>query len=217
MNKKIKIFSIIIFIIFLLIVFLNITYKTVRTGNNISKSNNDLIDNILNISSYEAMIEVTINSNKTTNKYELEQHYVAPNYSKQIVKSPQNIENLEIIYDGKNLEIKNTNLGLSKIYENYSYLNDNVLWLNCFSDNCNNNRYTIEEIDDEIIINTNFKQHNLNGKLYINKKTNLPRKIELLDNSNQSKIYIEYKEIKLNNIQVNNIFAFTTKDIKVEV
>ena len=217
MNKKIRTIVTILIIIFILIFLIQTAYKTIRTGNNISKSNNDLIDNILNISSYEAKIEVIINSNKTTNKYELEQHYVAPNYSKQIVRSPKNIENLEIIYDAKNLEIKNTNLGLSKIYENYNYLNDNVLWLNYFSNNCNNNGYAIDELDNEIIINTNFEQYDLKGKLYINKKTNLPGKMELLDNSNQSKIYIEYKEIKLNNIQLNNIFAFSTKDIKKEV
>ena len=51
----------------------------------------------------------------------------------------------------------------------------------------------------------------------INKKTNLPTKIEILDNSNQTKIYIEYKEIKLNNIQENNIFAFIVKNIKKTV
>lgn len=217
MNKKIRTFLILLILIIILVFFIQIAYKTVRTGNNITKSTNDLIDNILNISSYEAKIEVTINSNKTTNKYELEQYYVAPSYSKQIVKLPKNIENLETMYDGKSLEIKNTNLGLSKIYENYNYLNNNMLWLNCFINNCNMNRYTIEEIEDEVIIYTNFQQNNLKGRLFINKETNLPNKIEILDNSNQSKIYIEYKEIKLNNIQKDNIFAFSTKDIKVEV
>ena len=215
MNKKIKIFSIIIFIIFLLIFFLNITYKTVRTGNNISKSSNDLIEDILNISSYEAELEVTVNSNKTTNKYILHQYYIAPNLSKQIVKEPSNLEGLEIIYDGNKLEIKNTNLGLSKIYENYTYLNGNILWLNFFIENCNINKYKTEETENEIILNIKINKYN--GNLYINKKTNLPTKIEILDNSNQSKIYIEYKEIKLNNIHQDNILAYVTKDINIEV
>ena len=51
----------------------------------------------------------------------------------------------------------------------------------------------------------------------VNKKTHLPTKIEILDNSNQNKIYIKYKEIKLNNIQIDNILANLTKDIKLEV
>ena len=76
-------------------------YKTIKTGNNISKSSEDLIEYILSISSYEAKLEVTIKSNKTTNKYVLEQYYLEPYYSKQIVKEPKNIENLEIIYNGR--------------------------------------------------------------------------------------------------------------------
>lgn len=216
MNKKIKIFLIILLVVFVLIFFINLTYKSIRTGNNISKSSDDLIEYILNLSSYEAKLEVTVNSNKTTNKYVLEQYYMTPNYSKQVVKEPKNIENLEIIYDGNKLEIKNTNLGLSKIYENYNYLNQNLLWLNFFIDNCKN-EYNIEENNEEIVLTTNIEKYNYKEKLYISKKTSLPSKIEILDNSNQNKIYIEYKEIKLNNIQENNIFAFITKDIKKEV
>ena len=215
MNKNIKPFLLILLAILISIFLIQFVYKTIRTGNNISKSSNDLIEDILNISSYEAELEVTINSNKTTNKYILHQYYFEPNLSKQIVKSPSNIEGLEIIYNGNKLEIKNTNLGLSKIYENYTYLNDNVLWLNFFIESCNTNKYSTEETENTIVLSTKIGKYN--GKLYINKKTNLPTKIEILDNSNQAKIYIEYKEIKLNNIQQDNILAYSTKDIKVEV
>ena len=212
MNKKVKI----LLIIFVVIFFMQIAYKSIKTGNNISKSSEDLIEYILNISSYEAKLEVTVQSNKTTNKYVLEQYYLEPNFSKQVVKEPKNIENLEIIYNGNNLEIKNTNLSLSKIYENYNYLNENILWLNFFIDNYQNN-YNVEENNDEIILSTKIEKYNYRAKLYFSKKTSLPIKIEVLDNSNQTKIYIEYKEIKLNNIRENNIFAFTTKDIRKEV
>ena len=215
MNKKIKLFLIILILSLIIFFLIQFVYKTIGSGNNISKSSNDLIEDILNISSYEAQLEVTINSNKTTNKYLLHQYYLEPNLSKQIVKEPSNIEGLEIIYNGNKLEIKNTNLGLSKIYENYTYLNGNILWLNFFIETCNTNKYTIEEKENEIIFNTKIQEYN--GKLYINKKTKLPTKIEILDNSNQSKIYIEYKEIKLNDIQQDNIFAYSTKDINLEV
>lgn len=213
MNKKI--FFVILTTILILFFLTQIVYKIIRTGNNISKSSNDLIQDILNISSYEAELEVTINSNKTTNKYLLHQYYLKPNLSKQIVKSPSNIENLEIIYKENKLEIKNTNLGISKIYQNYTYLNENILWLSSILENCNKNRYTTEETENEIILNTQINEYK--EKLYINKKTNLPTKIEVLDNSNKTKIYIEYKEIKLNNIQQDNIFALLTEDIKMKV
>ena len=115
MNKKVKTFLIILSVFCILIFFIQIAYKKIKTGNTINKSTDDLIEYILNISSYEAKLEVTIHSNKTINKYVLEQYYMQPNYSKQIVKEPKNIENLEIIYNGKNLEIKNTNLKYMKI------------------------------------------------------------------------------------------------------
>ena len=217
MNQKTKTILIISIITIVLIFFMQIAYKTIRNGNNINNQTDDLIEYILNISSYEAKLEVIVSSNKTENKYVLEQYYKSPNYSKQIVKEPQNIENLEIIYNGSNLEIKNTNLGINKIYENYSYLNENILWLNFFIDSCSNNKYAVEEIGDAIVLTNNIEKYDYKGMLYINKKTSLPTRIEIKDNNNQNKIYIEYKEIRLNNIQENNIFAFKTKDIKEEV
>ena len=216
MDKKIKTILIVLIVIIILMFFMQLAYKTVRTGNNITKSADDLIEYILNISSYEAKLEITINSNKTTNKYVLEQYYMHPSYSKQIVKEPSNLENLEIIYNGKNLEVKNTNLGLSKIYENYNYLNNNLLWLNSFLSNCREN-YRVEENKDEIILIADIERFNYKGKLYINKKNNNPTKLEIIDNNNSSKIYIEYKELKLNNIQENNIFAFVNQSNKEEV
>ena len=80
-----------------------------------------------------------------------------------------------------------------------------------------NEKYDSEENNDEIILTTNIQKYNYKAKLYISKKTSLPTKIEVLDDNNQNKIYIEYKEIKLNNIHENNIFAFATKDINKEV
>ena len=216
MNKKVKLFFIIFLVVLVFVFFIQIAYNLKKTGNNISKSTDDLIEYILNISSYEATLEVTIQSNKTVNKYVLEQYFMQPDYSKQIVKEPQNIKNLETCYYEGNLTIKNTNLGLNKIYENYKYLNENVLWLNFFIENYKK-EYHVEENNEDLILTSHLNQYGYKEKLYINKKTSLPTKIEILDNSNQSKIYIEYKEIKLNTIRENNIFAFTTEEMKREV
>ena len=48
-------------------------------------SSQEIMDNILNISAYETIIEVEINSNKNTNKYIIKQKYIAPNISEQEV------------------------------------------------------------------------------------------------------------------------------------
>lgn len=206
MNRKSKIILIILIITIILIFFLQKAYENVRIGNNNIKSEMDLIEYILNISSYDAELEVTISSNKTTNKYLLKQYYMEPNFFKQIVIEPTNIKNLETIYNGKSLEIRNTNLSLSKIYEDYAYLNNNMLWLRYVNEICSTQGYIVKKNDNEIILEFNIKDSNFKGMLYLNKDINLPTKIEILDNSNKSKIYIEYKEIKLNNIHENNIF-----------
>ena len=216
MIKNKKVFFIIVITSLILFFLIQFVYKKIISGNNINNQVDNLIEYILSISSYEAKLEVTINSNKTTNKYVLEQYYKEPNYSKQIVKKPQELENLEIIYNGNNLEIKNTNLGLTKIYANYNYLNDNLLWLNYFLNSCKKS-YVIEDYENEIIIISNLEKYNYKGKLYIDKKTNKPLRIEIIDNNNNCKVYIEYKEIKLNNIQENNIFAFKSESMKKEV
>ena len=76
-NRRILLF-IGVLIGFLLIIFIiNFTrkdYKNINIGNNISnKTLDDVEEYILNISSYKAKLEVTINSNKNTNKYILTQ------------------------------------------------------------------------------------------------------------------------------------------------
>ena len=109
--------------------------KNLKTGNNLSnKTNQEIEEYILSIRSYNAKIEVEIQSNKNKNKYVLEQKYAEPNVQKQIVLEPSNIEGLETIFDGNNLKINNTKLNLSTIYENYSDVTSNFLWLNTFTE-----------------------------------------------------------------------------------
>ena len=203
--KKNKIFIFLIMVI-ISILFLVFYYKTKNNGNNISKLNGNIKEYILNISSYEADIELEIKSNKTTNKYKLKQLYCKPNLLKQIIIEPKNIENLSFIFDGNNMKLENTNLSLTKIYENYEYINNNMLWLSSFIENYNDNS-KISELQDEIIIENNNKYNNYNVKqvLYIEKKTGLPSKMEVYDNNKNTKIYIKYNEIKLNKTTKNQI------------
>ncbi len=110
-------------------------YKNLKSGNNMSNKNlKEIEEYILSIRSYNAKIEVEIQSNKNKNKYVLEQKYAEPNVQKQIVLEPSNIEGLETIFDGNNLKINNTKLNLSTIYENYSDVTSNFLWLNTFTE-----------------------------------------------------------------------------------
>ncbi len=115
--KKKTIFLFFIFLICLII--LIFAYKLSKLGNNINKSDDN---NILNISSYEATIEVQIYSNKNTNKYVLKQKYLSPDIFKQEVIEPENIKGLTTTFDGTNLILENSILSLKKLYESYNSL-----------------------------------------------------------------------------------------------
>ena len=114
--KKIIIFVSLIVIAILIFFFVKNNYKKFNIGNNITSKSIEEVENyILNINSYKAKIEVEVQSNKNENKYILMQKFAKPNISKQEVLEPSNVKGIETIYNGKDLTINNSNLGLSSI------------------------------------------------------------------------------------------------------
>lgn len=223
-KRKIVVVLTVIFAIILLLVyfFLKNDYKNLKFGNNMSnKSIEEMEEYILNISSYEAKIEVTVESNKNTNRYVLSQKYTAPNISKQTVLEPSNIQGIEIIYNGNQLTIYNAKLNTSTIYENYQCILDNFLWLNSFIEDYkigkNNNNSIIEEKDGTIIMETNVRNENQqyvnHKKLYINKKTGKPTKLLVQDINKKNLVYILYNEITINGLQREEVLAFKIKEV----
>ena len=111
-------------------IFYKKSLKLNKIGNN--KSSQEVVDYILNLSSYETKITVTVASNKNTNKYILKQEFKSPNMSTQEVIEPSNITGIKIINDGTTLKLENTNLNLNTILENYTYLGNNCLDVSTF-------------------------------------------------------------------------------------
>lgn len=201
-NKKILMIGIFIFMIIILFLY----YKNHKFGNNINKSTTDLKEYILNISSYEATVEVEIISNKNKNKYILKQWYMEPCFFKQEVQAPENIKGLTTIYDGTNLRIENSRLNLIKIYNNYNALSNNILSLNAFIERCKETEINCTETDKEIIIEIeNENKYTKYQKLNINKSDNLPIKMEILDENKNTLVYILYNEITINNTTKEDI------------
>lgn len=218
-NKKILIIVVILTIVFILsfTIFKIINYKKIQTGNNISdKTLTQVEDYILNISSYDAEIEVEIESNKNKNKYIINQRFCSPNIASQQVIEPKNIEGLTVKYDGCNLEISNTKLNLSTIYENYEYLADNVLWLSDFAQNYKNNGGTINEENGIIIMETKREKskYSATEKLYIDRNANKVTKLVIEDDNNKSRIYITYNKIEIGSLNRENVLAFKTDFVK---
>ena len=214
--KKRKAVLIVLSILILIILFflLKNYYKNSETGNNMSNKNIEEIEKyILSMSSYEAKISVTVQSNKNTNKYVIQQKYKSPNIVKQVVEEPETIAGTEIIYDGNNLTIKNSKYNLNKIYENYNYIANNFLFLDSFIKEYKEDNKLYEE-KEEIIMETNVKINENNiatKKLYINKETAKPVKL-VIDNINEKQqVYILYNEIKINNLEPKDVLAFKIK------
>lgn len=211
-NKKsliIIITLILMFVILTIYFFINknnkIFNKNSNMGNNItSKSIQEIEQYILNISSYEAKLDVTVQSNKNTNKYILKQKYSDSGMEEQIVLEPSNIEGLTITYENDKLTINNTKLNLQTVYDNYEYITDNNLWLNSFiKDYREENSKSISEDSENIIMTVNIEESNNYGNvkmLYINKNTGNPEKLLIQDKNQKNVVYILYNEIRINNL-----------------
>lgn len=189
MKKK---YIILFFVIILLIIFFICYYNTSNFGNNISVNNeNKVVDYILNINNYEAEIEVTVESNKTTNTYELKQ-CVSGDSSSLEVLSKGKIGGLKIEFKDKTLKVQNTELKLDKIYENYEPLVDNELFLNTFIKR-------FKESDATTYMEGNFIVFEIPrfAKLYVDMKDSKPKKLEIKDNTKKTNICINYISIEI--------------------
>ena len=218
MNNKRFLIILAFFIVSIIIIFLvKNNYKNLKFGNTITSKSIEEIENyILNVSSYEAKIEVTITTNKNENKYILSQK-CNDNVLKQETCEPSNIQGLQTIYNDGKLEIKNTKLGLTTILENYPYVTENVLWLSRFiKDYKESENKLIKEEENSYIMEVttqNSNQYMYNKKLYIDKKTNKPTRMLIQDKNNKTLIYILYNEINFDSISKEEVLAFSLENI----
>ena len=199
MKKKYWIILLIMVIVIGGIIFYKNRVKDLKIGNN--KSSQEILDYILNISSYEVQVTVNVTSNKNSNKYILKQTYQSPNIATQEVIEPSNIAGVKIENDGTKLKIENTQLNLNTILENYNYLGDNCLDLYSFiEDYKKDEKSKFEEDDKEIILKTSSNISNIYLQekiLHIDKKTYNPTQMEIKDNKQKTTIYILYNEVKV--------------------
>ena len=213
MNKK----KIILFIGILIIVGIAIyfiffhknTAKNLKIGNNTTSQ--EIVNYILDINSYEVQIEVEVTSNKNKNKYKMKQKYIKPDMITQEIIEPENIKGIKLIKDKNQLKLENSNLNLTKIIENYEFMEDNCLDLiNFIEEYKKNENANFEENENEIILQVECQNSNNNTKfrkLILDKKTGNPTKMEIKDTSKKTTVYILYNEVKLNNIQ-ESVIAF---------
>ena len=182
-------------------------YKIKNSGNNInSKSVDSIVNNILNMKSYEADVLVRVVSNKNENEYKIRQQNIEEKVYRQVIEEPKELKGMEINFRDNKLEIKNNKLNLSKIYDNYKYISENALILTSFVKECKaDNEKELEETDNEIVLKLKIKnelnKYEKYKTLYIDKQTGNPTKMEIRDVSQNVRVYILYNEIKINSLQ----------------
>lgn len=211
-NKKIIFISILVLAVVSILIFilLKTNYKNKNFGNNMSNKNLEEIEKyILDISSYTAKMDVTVESNKNTNKYVMEQRYEKGKKSKQKILEPANIEGLEIIYEENKLTINNAKDNLKTMYENYPNLMENCLWLNAFIEDYktekNEGKVSIVEKNGKVIMATKTRNENnryiYSKELHIDKEAGKIEKLVVQDINKKNLIYILYNEITVNGVK----------------
>lgn len=171
------------------------TAKNLKVGNNTSSQ--EIVDYILNISSYETKIEVEVKSNKNENRYILKQRYLKGLKTEQEVLEPSNIAGTKIVKEGNQLKLENTNLSLNSVFENYEYVSDNCLDLSCFmEDYKEDQKANWKEENNQIIMTTTKNQET--KTLWIDRLLAKPTKLEIKWTNKNTGIYILYNEVNIN-------------------
>lgn len=199
-NKKIIFVFLFIFIIILLTIFFIFYYKNGKNGNTIiNQSEEKILDTILTMTSYQAKLDISIETNKNKTKYVVSQS-MKNGISTQEIIEPENIAGVVTEYDGKNLKIRNNKLELETTFENYQYMVENRLWLDSFVQEYKTKENTkITRNENEIILEVSSQDnlYNVHKKLYIDKKTGKPTKMEVSDINQKTLVYILYTEITI--------------------
>ena len=199
-NKKKFFILLFVFIIILLTIFLILYYKNNKNGNTtINKSEEEIINSILEMESYSANLDITIETNKNKTQYKVRQTLKEGKATQEVLE-PENIAGVITEYDGTNLKIKNNKLDLETTFQNYQYIVENRLWLDSFIENFKTlgNKKTSSN-QNEIILEVKREDtpYNIYKKLYIDKKTGKPIKLIVQDINQKTLVYILYTEITI--------------------
>lgn len=194
---KKKTFFLITIIIFLIVLIFYINMSKIsKIGH--TNTSQEIVENFLNISSYNATINVKIVSNKNENQYIIKQKYQSKDSNEQEVVEPSNIAGTKIIREGDKLTLKNSRLNLSSIINNYQYISSNSLDLSSFiEDYKKDSKAKYEENNNEIKMYTTNNSDNIKKVLYIDKKTGLPTQLEIEYTNKNNKVYILYNEVNI--------------------
>lgn len=198
MKRKIFIFCVIFLCVFLCF----LGYKFFITGNTKNIESTVQADEyILNIKNYNIEARVTVWSNKNSNTYNLRQ-YKKDGYQKQEIISDNMDQGIIIENKGNELVVKNTKIGLEKVFEDFEEITSNSLGLDSFiEDYKQTEEKKVTEDEKYYMLFADVKKsRNIYIKtkiLYINKQNGEIEKIEVKDVNNNRIMLIEYISLEI--------------------
>ena len=223
MNRKIIFIIAAIVILISLIFFIKTDYKIFNCGNNMSnKSLEEFEKYILNIESYQLVAEITVTSNKNINKYIVKQQYIKEDkiYRQEFIE-PENICGLTFTYNNLDLKIEGANPELTKVYQKYPHITENNLGLSSFiEDYINSAESKCYSEKGQIILETKQKNGNkytYSKKLYIDRISGDPTKMEIQDITQKILINILYNEVEINELRKEDVLAFKLTEVESEI
>ena len=162
-----------------------------------TNNSQEIVENILNISSYSATINVKVISNKNENNYIIKQEFKSEASNLQEVIEPSNIAGTKIIREGNKLTLENSKLNLSSMIENYQYISSNNLDLISFIEDYKKDSKAYHEENENEIKMYATGNVKCQKKLYIDKKTESPTQLEIGWTNKSNKVYILYNEVEI--------------------
>ena len=192
----------VICVLFILIVLFSYCYKFFIPGNTKSIENvNDLNEYLSKINDYSVEAKVTVNSNKNSNSYNLKQSRIEG----KCVQEISDIHNsMKVIMENTKgrVIVKNTELSLENVFNNYDDVVKNSMGLDAFiEDYESDDKKEILEKDGYYIISVKSKnsqnKYAKSKTLYFDKLNNRIEKILVKDINNNEMVVIEYIKLEI--------------------
>lgn len=154
---------------------------------------------ILNISSYTCKAEIIAINNKSQSTYVMNQAYKKPDYYKTEILSPENLKGNTMEYFKDKIVIKNKKandvIELPNVGENKQYL-----FIGDFIQNYSQDKTIGIDFDEKyMVLDVDIKgdsKYFNRQKLYVNKNTKNPEKMEILDEEGNEKFIVKYSNFE---------------------
>ncbi|OPJ55253.1 germination lipoprotein GerS [Alkalithermobacter paradoxus] len=156
---------------------------------------------ISSITSYSCIAQVTVIGNRSPSEYTLRHYFKAPDYYELEVLEPDNIKGKITIYQNEKVIVKNPN-----VPDEYKFTQkgkeNKYLFVGDFVKNIlQNEDLNVSSDSNFLILDTLIPDRSIyfhRSRLYIDKQTLKPHKMEIVDINGKVRFSVIYREFKYN-------------------